>query len=326
MLAIVVGAGTAVFVALLGQRTAQLRREQSAQARDLGLRVTDLGRWVGRRDGVYLVVQVDIEPFDPWSVHAKLPFATPRGFHLGPHARGRDLRVLRDAVEPMVEAIEARGLRVELGPAVILRRPRQHPPFTVSQRRAELAYAIDSVVLLVRQLQRRYRELVDAGMPRSERLARPWSGTVRPRERQALIRRVPLAITGPYLDDDRWMLEVRAPIVPPLPAGTRVTSRPQGRHRRREPRASGIGDLVLDQALQALSEDPGALGRRLARDAVRGPVLDVLAAHPRSELLADEVVHVVEDGALEVEAAVGRVVELVNALALTVPAPDHASA
>ena len=40
----------------------------------------------------------------------------------------------------------------------------------------------------------------------------------------------------------------------------------------------------------------------------------MLAAHPDSTLLADEVVHVVEEGALDVASAIDRVLALVTAL------------
>ncbi len=312
------GAALAALLGALRQRTSQLWREQSHQARELGLRVTDLGRWVGRPSGVHVVVQVDIEPHDPWSVRAKLPFQVPRGFSLGSTATGRDGQLLRMGVESLVARLTARGWRVELGPAVIVRRPRQLPPFTASQRQIELGAAVKCVVALVRRLQRRYRRLVDGGdTPLAPSLRHSPPVPLRVGEVDGVV----VTVVGPQLTDEHWRLEVRARLAPALPYGTRVRSRGTGAP------GAGLGDLVLDHVLRASSPDPGEVARRLARDDVRGPVLDVLAAHPSSELRADEVVHVVLDGALDVEAAVRRVVELVRVLRGSRPtADDHATA
>lgn len=320
------GAMVAMLLGALRQRTGQLWAEQSRQARELGLTVTDLGRWVGRRDGVHVVVQVDIEPHDPWSVRAKLPFSTPRGFHLGAVRPGRDAASLREAIAPIVERMAARGWRTELGPAIILRRTRQFPPFTSAQRQLELADGIQTVVSMVRQLQRRYRQLIEAGLSRVQPTTpRPVPSPRRPGELRGTVDGVRVSIMGPRLTDDRWVLEVRAALSPAFPAGTLVVARQEG-VRRPTARASRLGDLVLDHALCATSTDPETLAQRLARDAVRGPVLDVVAAHPASELRADEVVHVVHDGALDVSGALDRVVDLVSVLSSDRSPVDHATA
>ncbi|MEO0601524.1 MAG: hypothetical protein AAF211_08815, partial [Myxococcota bacterium] len=312
------GAALAAILGALRQRTSQLWKEQTQQARELGLRVTDLGRWVGRPEGVFVVVQVDVEPHDPWSVRAKLPFQAPRGFTLGPGATGHDARLLRAALDPLLERIERRGWRVELGPGIAVRRPRQFSPFTAAQRQVELASAVRCVVDLYRALEQRYRDLIEGGR---RRLAASSGGTPRSLGLRGCVDGVMITVIGPQLEDGSWTLEVRAAIAPPLPPGTRVTA--QGTRTR----GDRLGDLVLDHALQIVSDDPEALGRRLARDDVRGPVLDVLAAHPESVLRADEVVHVVTDGALDVEASVRRVVELVTVLASVSPTEgDHATA
>ncbi|MEN0061519.1 MAG: hypothetical protein AAGA48_05175 [Myxococcota bacterium] len=316
--------GLSAMAALMGalrQRRAQLWVEQSRQAREHGLVVTELGRWSGRRDGVYVVVQVDVEPNDPWSVRAKLPFPTPRGFRLGTKKAGRDGERLMVPIQPIVDRLQARGWRVELGASVILRRPRQFSPFTSAQRQVELADGIQSVVTMVRQLQRRYRELIETGLERVlPAVPRPVPTPGRPGELRGMVDGVGLSLVGPRLKDDHWTLSIRAELPVPLPISTRVKAR-QGP-------GGPLGDLVLDQALSASSSDLGELGRRLARDAVRGPVLDVLAAHPASELRTGEVIHVVTDGALDVSAALDRVTELVEVLTprRSPTQPDHATA
>lgn len=317
---IVGGAALAMLAGALRQRTTQLWAEQSNQARALGLRVTDLGRWVGRRDGVYVVVQVDIEPHDPWSVRAKLPFATPRGFHVGTGRPPRDAALLREAIMPTLERLAARGWRTELGSAVILRRPRQYPPFSSAMRRIELGDGVQTVVSIVRELHHRYRSLIEAGLSRVQGTSSLQLG--RPGELRGYVDGIPVTLVGPRLADDHWTLEVRARLTTPLPSGSRVVAR------RPSNASSSLGDLVLDQALSATSSNLDALARRLARDDVRGPVLDVLAAHPASELRGDEVRHVVNDGALDVSAALDRVIELVHALDGAAPdSPrDHATA
>ncbi|MEM6925470.1 MAG: hypothetical protein AAF602_00975 [Myxococcota bacterium] len=108
---------------------------------------------------------------------------------------------------------------------------------------------------------------------------------------------------------EAWELVVRGALHRTLPPGTRLRAA-----------ASGVadvdlGDLFLDRLLAIESSDVDALRVRLARDEVRGPLLDLVQRFRGSEVTEDGILHVVRDPEPpDVLAAVDRVVELADAI------------
>ncbi len=118
-----------------------------------------------------------------------------------------------------------------------------------------------------------------------------------------------VSVVVPRRLPEGWELIVRGRLREPLPEGSRL----------RAAEASGpdveLGDLFLDQTLAVTTTDPAALRSRLARDEVRGPLLDLLCRFRGSVVTEEEIVHVVREGGnIDVKAAVERVVELVDAI------------
>lgn len=70
---------------------------------------------------------------------------------------------------------------------------------------------------------------------------------------------------------------------PHLPEGTEVI------HRNRNPKGDVLGDGILDKMVRVESPDPDTLRQRLATDAVRGPLLEVVHGHVGSQLRHDRI-------------------------------------
>jgi len=278
-------------VAVLADAQTDHRQLPSPHPADgLGLVPRSRTRWEGRLQGVDVVVH---SPHARWTIDAEVPFAMPAGIDLGPGARHRDERLLRAAVASLVEPLEQRDLEVTIGPTVRLHGP---PRATVM---GDLEDALADAVGLVRALTEQHVRLVEAPRSRLRDVTIGPGGEVHGHHDD-----VPVRILGPRVGERFWSLQLRARLARPLPPETLV----------RAGRGHALGDMILDQALHVRSREPAALAGQLARDGVRGIVLDVLAAHPGSELRSDEVVHSVDDGALDVGAALDRVLALVRAL------------
>ena len=289
---------SALFIAGLQSRGSDDVQREAEQANAVGLQVSERHRWVGQHDGIPVLALVGRSPGDPWNARATLRFPTPAGFSLGPRATGRDAQSLRRAALPLLDAFAARGFDVHLGRTVVVRRTHL-APMTAWQQREERLSGLRCLTQVVRALEEEHDTLTRRGFDRVVRAPRQESDGV-----HGHVDGVPVRILGPEVVDRHWRLEIQASLPTPLPPGTRVKAG----------RGGGLGDLILDHALHSVSSDLGAVAARLGREHVRAPLLEILVGQPGSVLRSDKVAYVVSDGALDVSAALDRVLELVLAL------------
>lgn len=112
-------------------------------------------------------------------------------------------------------------------------------------------------------------------------------------------------------------LTVRATLPAPLPSETRVVH-----HATPPERAVRLEDPILDTMVAVSCRDPAAVRERLCLDEVRGPLLDVVHAHPGSILRSTAVELVVAREAGDPAPLIRKAVDLANAVC-TVPTPSR---
>lgn len=104
-------------------------------------------------------------------------------------------------------------------------------------------------------------------------------------------------------------ISVRGTLLTPMPPGTRAS------HKDLPPEQPvRLEDPVLDGLIALTTREAAATRERLCTDAVRGPLLDVLHAHPGSVLRARTVELVVPEDAGDPAPLIRKVVDLVRAL------------
>ena len=260
-------------------------------AKDFGL-VHDGLMWKGEVDGLKVLVHPP-NTFGRWTAIVDLPFDVPVSFQLLDEEEGNTPSVaatplVDDAVRSAVEDLLAEHLEVHVANFVSVTTPGAEG----SQVAEQLRRGIQGAAAITRALTRRHAE-VCGETPTYERL----------------IDGVLVHIDRPRPRDGMWELRVSAALLSKLPPDTRIA--------RAADRFDDIdiGDLFLDTPLDIATANAPGLRRRIARDDIRGPLLELLCEYPKSVILSDQVVHVVRGpAALDIEGATARVVELVNLL------------
>ena len=120
---------------------------------------------------------------------------------------------------------------------------------------------------------------------------------------------VPLVVQEHRHDASYPTLRVTAQLEDPLPDDTLVIHPSEGRRRR-----ITFADPILEGHIHATSSDEDALIDRLCRDAVRGPLMDLIQGHPGSRLTSDRIGLMLPDAPLDPNGAVDLVLELEAAL------------
>lgn len=104
-------------------------------------------------------------------------------------------------------------------------------------------------------------------------------------------------------------LRVRVVLTRPLPPGTELVHIDRGKGP-----SAALADPILGAQVHAVSTDPDALSTRLSRDAVRGPLLEVVHGHPGSRVTSEAVELLVVPAPLDPKPAVDLALELERAL------------
>lgn len=102
---------------------------------------------------------------------------------------------------------------------------------------------------------------------------------------------------------------IQAHLDRPLPARTHIVHADLG-----SGQGATLGDPVLDSMVHVATDDIEVLRQRLATEAVRGPLLEIVHGQPTSHVDATTIVALHEGMLLELDAAVDVVVELAKAL------------
>ena len=285
------GVLVAMFVPMFGALRREQLADEGAEAAALGLRTRADGHWVGTRGEIR--VRVSTSGLGRWKIVAELPFLVPRGFEIpGADPLAKDADLLGLGLEDALDRAKGKGWRPRIGDAVTLQ---------VAER-WRIADGIDAAADLAERLSQRHRSLIAP----ASRLGADEEA-LQGETAEGEIDGVPVRIVLPWVDGERWSTTITAWWTTPLPDGTVLRPTPP-----RRVAEDTIGDLFLDTALHIVTSDPDALKERLAHDELRGPLLDLVCGYPDSIVMADRVEHVVHIGALDVGAALERVLEVVR--------------
>ncbi len=182
----------------------------------------------------------------------------------------------------------------------------------VAVQRSEDSISVEAVVRMVLELGSALTEAAEAPWRgRAEALGLTVQGGVETGARQlaGVVDGVEVTVTVAVdPDTEAPLTRVLARLEPPLPAGLRIKGRSPGA------KAGGVGagNPVLDSVIDVFATDVERARRLLSDDAVTGPLLEVLHAHPRSQVHPRGVVLVEPDIADE---GLGRLVRAVVDLA-----------
>ena len=281
-----------------------LAAQDRLQAYALGLHPVLPHRWTGSRDGISLIVEPPSVRVSQWRVQARLPFVAPPGLFIEADLHGipitdnADAKALAVGLADVLQPIVRRGWRCEITSrvAVVAR----------LEDRDEVAKVIDAAVAVAKALQARQRTLCQPVLDHLGLDALPAHGAAA--EGTVDGRRVRFDPPG----RGHWHTQAVVWLRHPLPPGTVL--RPKEAD---DTTSDEVGDIMIDTALRIDCSAPDALRSRLAHDAVRGPLLDLICTFPPSRVLADRVIHVVHDGAIDQGGALLRAWELAAALDAT---------
>jgi len=261
-------------------------------AEELGLAVQPPRQLVGKREGLAVVVHPPEHVGGAWTAIAEHEVGPPPP---DPESGGW----------PEVDAVRAqqgRGLGIEVTSTYVSVTSRGVPGLTDAESLERGLRVAVATVGALRAARRRYAADI------VRQLGLPTSG-IAGSSIEGELRGVRLTVRLPRRVDQTWETVIVGTLKSPLPDDSRL--------RADDGRGYGveIGDRFLDHPLVIVTSDPDELRTRLARDEVRGPLLDLLCRFRPSVLEQARVVHVVRGaGSLEVVAAVERVVELVEAI------------
>ena len=303
-----------VLPALFGSRS-DLRRipdGEAEAAQELGLTHDTRHRLTGHIDDHFVVVYPPAEEDPSWSVIVELPFAVPEGFWIRatPEVDGveasHEARTLAHRVEVHIASYTRVGFAVQVRSFVTVTRSTGAPAY-VGVR--PMGTPIRAAIALARALDQARFGLLE---PALERMGLPTHARHTQVEGEIDGIRIELGVPG--LEDGAWQTRIVGHLSRPLPHGTELVSAELPRDSDLE-----LGDLFLDQPLHVTTSDVGALRARIARDEIRGALLDFVCTWPGSVVLEDRVMHVVKG--LDVSAALDRVLELVALIDGRAPGP-----
>lgn len=282
----------------LGAATAPARIEDVDAYTELGL-AFDGTSLAGEWQGFAVVVHPPTRESQAWTVVVELGLEVPPGFVVFDGGRPEDARPWGDSVVDRITDVHQAGRDVHVGRFVSVSGTTAPNPVSTVQS------ALDQGAGLAMAVRRRIFEDSARAIERLGRATTPEPGTTV----EGNVNGVPIAIVLPLAQGRQWRLEVRGQLAEPLPPGTLIEGQ------RGRAYDTDVGDLFLDRTLDILTDAPDILRDRLARDEVRGPLLDLLCTYPGSLVTEDQIVHRVGGSdALLVNAALDRVVELARAL------------
>ena len=245
--------------------------------------------WTGVVDGIVVRVKRPLLAHDPWQVVATLPFEVPPEFRIrresmGWHASPDAAPLAEPAMRQLKQVVDTHDAIVERA-------------VTFSGTGEDFEDFEQAVV-----------ERIGLAVGVAVQLRRSFEGVSRGPD--------DITVEGPLValvDQSRWRTTLRTAFAPSLPPDTRLEAAT------RHPKGAPVGDLLLDAALDIASSNPEVVRQRLARDEIRGPLLDLLCRFPGSALTSREIIHVVTGpDAFDVDDAVARLRELQQLLAPSV--------
>ena len=291
------------------RRTSEVTHEM---ARRLRLRVDSSGHLVGRKKRLKVRL---IETVGSWEISVWPNCLLPPQTHLRLEVEGPSM--VWDCVSgPRTDLLwlvqdeavmEATRVLAQAGFVVSVQDTAVVTYASGNDLEAGLAHAIDLARAISERRQASVRALVARLGVEPDRYERPDQ-----LDGPGLFRVVTpeVQVVVPWLDMGVWRASVKASLKTPLPSGTWMKAVEEDA----EPSVE-IGDLIVDSSpVVVQTSDPDALRERICTDGVRGPLLDAICANPGSQLTETGIeVHVVE-GALDIDAAVANVLELVEGL------------